>query len=64
MVTECEGVFLKTTRGQTGVVYISSKVVTDSTFPFKLGERMKIRIDGNRVVLEKRRQPSGGGTQS
>jgi hypothetical protein len=35
-------------------IYIRKDLVGDSAFPFKVGERLIIRIDGNRLVIEKK----------
>lgn len=36
-------------------IYISTKVAEDSAFPFKPGDRLVVRIDGKRLVVEKTR---------
>jgi hypothetical protein len=37
------------------VIYVSQRVASDSAFPFKAGDELKIRIDGKRLVIEKAR---------
>ncbi|AEA47515.1 hypothetical protein Arcve_1513 [Archaeoglobus veneficus SNP6] len=34
-------------------IYIPTNVAKDSAFPFKPGEEVVIRIDGDRLVIEK-----------
>jgi hypothetical protein len=33
-------------------VYIPADVRKDSTFPFEVGERVKVKIDGKRLIIE------------
>lgn len=35
------------------LIYVSKKVVDDSAFPFEPGDRLKIRIDGEKLIIEK-----------
>ena len=35
-------------------VYIPASVAKDSAFPFKPGEEVIVRIEGNRLVIEKK----------
>lgn len=35
-------------------VYIPKEVASDTSFPFKIGENVTVRIDGQRLVIEKR----------
>jgi hypothetical protein len=37
----------------TCLLTLSSKLVKDTAFPFKPGERVRIRISGKRLVVEK-----------
>ena len=39
-------------------IYVPARLVNDSVFPFKLGEKLMIRIEENRVVVEKAKKPS------
>ena len=34
-------------------IYVPVKVFEDSSFPFEIGERVKITIDGERLLIEK-----------
>lgn len=34
-------------------IYVSAKVAEDSAFPFKRGDKLFIRIDGKRLVIER-----------
>ena len=35
------------------VLYIPADVHKDSAFPFEIGEQVKVKIDGKRLVVEK-----------
>jgi ABC-type Mn2+/Zn2+ transport system ATPase subunit len=37
-------------------VYIPKEVSTDTSFPFKVGEDVTVKIDGKRLIIEKRKQ--------
>lgn len=52
MTLEGIGRFYEHVKGRI-VLYIPSDVRKDSTFPFKVGESVKVRIDGKRLVVEK-----------
>lgn len=41
-------------RGRTGLIYIPADVVKDSSFPFKPNEELTIRIEGEKLVIEKK----------
>jgi len=41
-------------RGKTGLIYIPADVVKDSSFPFKPNEEVIIKIDGEKLVIEKK----------
>ncbi|MBS7656120.1 hypothetical protein KEJ50_06455 [Candidatus Bathyarchaeota archaeon] len=41
-------------RGRTGLIYIPADVVKDSSFPFKPNEEVIIKIDGKKLVIEKK----------
>jgi hypothetical protein len=56
LVAEGSGRFRLASRGKTGIIYVPSHLVTDSTFPFGDGEQVLIRIDGDRLVVEKARK--------
>ncbi len=55
MVKENSGRFGMASKGQTGIVYVASGIVKDSTFPFTDGDRLTIRIEGSRLIVEKKR---------
>jgi hypothetical protein len=41
-------------------IYIPKEVSSDTSFPFKVGEDVTVKIEGGRLVIEKRpRQTSG-----
>ena len=40
-------------RSRTGVLYIPADVVKDSLFPFAPNEEVVVRIDGERLVVER-----------
>lgn len=54
MSTEGYGSFYEHAKGRM-VLYIPADVRKDSRFPFRVGERVRIRIDGKRLVAEKTR---------
>ncbi|MEM3731123.1 MAG: hypothetical protein QW667_06570 [Candidatus Bathyarchaeia archaeon] len=35
-------------------LYIPKEVATDTSFPFKIGEDVTVRIEGKKLVIEKR----------
>jgi hypothetical protein len=38
-------------------IYIPAGLVSDSAFPFTLEDKLLIRIDGERIVVEKTKKP-------
>ena len=40
-------------RSRTGVLYIPADIVKDSLFPFMANEEVVVRIDGERLVVER-----------
>lgn len=40
-------------RSRTGVLYIPSGLMVDSTFPFQPPVNVKVRIDEGRLIVEK-----------
>ncbi|MEM1552206.1 MAG: hypothetical protein QXH03_06025 [Candidatus Bathyarchaeia archaeon] len=36
-------------------IYIPKEVSSDTSFPFKVGEDVTVKIDGERLIIEKRR---------
>jgi len=41
-------------RSKTSILYIPADMTKDSAFPFKHGERVKIRIEDGKLVIEKK----------
>ena len=52
MSTEGYGSFYEHAKGRL-VLYIPSDVRKDSSFPFRVGESVRIRIDRRRLIVEK-----------
>ena len=50
------GTFKFPKRGRTGIIYVPSDIVIDSTFPFKADDALKIEIDGDKLVIQKVRK--------
>jgi len=46
---------VRSNRSKTGVLYIPADVVKDSSFPFSADQEVVIKIDGGRLVIERRR---------
>ena len=44
-------------KSRTGILYIPSNVMLDSAFPFKAPTNLKVRIDGERLIVEKAESP-------
>jgi len=59
LVAEGPGRFRLASRGKTGIIYVPSHLVTDSTFPLGNGEQVLVRIDGERLIVEKTRKKRG-----
>lgn len=38
-------------------IYLPTDVATDSGFPFKPGDIVKVKVDGTRLVIEKANEP-------
>jgi len=53
MVRENGGRFGMASKGNTGIIYVPSDLVKDSTFPLKEGDILHIRIDGDKLIVEK-----------
>lgn len=43
-------------RSRTGVLYIPADVVKDSLFPFSPNEEVIVRIEGDKLVIERNSQ--------
>jgi len=55
MTLEGEGTIYEHAKGRV-VLYIPSTVHRDSQFPFKVGEKVKLRITGRKLVVEKKKE--------
>ncbi len=54
MSTEGHGSLYEHAKGRL-VLYIPADVRKDSRFPFKVGEKVRVRVDGKRLLVEKLR---------
>lgn len=54
MSTEGHGSFYEHAKGRL-VLYIPADVRKDSRFPFKVGEKVRVRVEGKRLLVEKLR---------
>lgn len=52
MSLEGEGRFYQHVKGRI-VYYIPADVHKDSAFPFDVGEKTKVKIKGNKLIIEK-----------
>jgi hypothetical protein len=43
----------KSSKSSTGILYLPSHLMTDSAFPFPVPSRVKVRIDGEKLIVEK-----------
>ena len=50
---EAIGKITPSPRSRTLILYIPSVLTVDSTFPFKPPESVVVRIDGERLIIEK-----------
>jgi antitoxin component of MazEF toxin-antitoxin module len=53
MVQQATGRFGAASRGRTGIIYVPADLVKDTTFPFTNGDSVTIRIEGDRLIVEK-----------
>ncbi len=53
MVKESIGKVFPVGAGNTRYISVPSMVATDDRFPFKDQESVRVRIDGDRVIVEK-----------
>lgn len=53
MVLESTSRIFKHTKAKTFYITIPSSLATDSAFPFKEGQRIKVRIKENKLIIEK-----------
>ncbi|MEM2897301.1 MAG: hypothetical protein QXG01_07025 [Candidatus Bathyarchaeia archaeon] len=42
--------------GSTGVIYIPADVVKDSSFPFQQNEEIVVKIEGEKLIIERDRK--------
>lgn len=52
MVLEGSGRLYEHAKGRI-VLYISTDLHKDSAFPFKVGDNVRIKIDGKRLIVER-----------
>ena len=43
----------KSPKGRTGVMFLPSVLVCDSNFPFTLPAEVRVKIEGNKLLIEK-----------
>jgi hypothetical protein len=53
MVQQATGRLGAASRGKTGIIYVPADLVKDTTFPFANGDSLLIKIDGERLIVEK-----------
>ena len=46
--------FIIPSKGSTGVIYIPADVVKDSSFPFKPEQEVAVRINDQKLVIQRR----------
>ena len=51
MVARSKGTYIL--KGSTGAIYIPADLLKDSTFPFKVDQKVKIAIDGDQLTIKK-----------
>jgi hypothetical protein len=42
----------KASKSNSGILYLPSQVMLDSAFPFYVPSRVKVRIDGDKLIIE------------
>jgi hypothetical protein len=55
MALQGKGTIYRHVKGKM-YVYIPASVRDDSQFPFEVGEKVNIRIDNNRIIVEKNKK--------
>jgi hypothetical protein len=50
---QATGKFQRASKSQTGIIFIPADIVVDSCFPFKDPSKVRIRIDGARLIVDK-----------
>ena len=53
IMREMNGKLMKSDKSATGILYIPADLMVDSAFPFKPPESVRVRIDGERLIIEK-----------
>ena len=43
----------KSSKSNSGILYLPSHLMLDSAFPFLVPSRVKVRIDGDKLIVEK-----------
>ncbi len=43
----------KSSKSSTGILYLPSHLMLDSAFPFHIPSRVKVRINGDKLIVEK-----------
>jgi hypothetical protein len=43
----------KSSKSSTGILYLPSHLMTDSAFPFPVPSRVKVRIEGDKLIVER-----------
>jgi hypothetical protein len=51
-----DGTLVKVGKGRTRYIVVPADVAGDSTFPFQDKERLDVVIDGNRVIISKKKK--------
>lgn len=54
MVSKAETKLYKV--GSRHTIYLKKPLVDDSAFPFKVGETLVVRIEGDRLIIERERE--------
>ena len=43
----------KSSKSSTGILYLPSRLMLDSAFPFIVPSRVKVRIEGDKLIVER-----------
>jgi len=46
-------IIMPTRGGKTGILYIPADIVKDSSFPFEANEKVLVRIEGHKLIVER-----------
>jgi len=60
IMKEAVGRFSRSSKSRTGIIYVPADLTTDASFPLEHGEVL-IRIEGEKLVIEKRKKGGRGG---